>query len=59
MRPRLAALALIVSAGVLSASSSPVAQQISEPLRGFGASVTPAYEGWFTNADGTHSFLIG
>ena len=34
-------------------------QQISEPLRGFGASVTPAYEGWFNNADGTHSFLIG
>ena len=59
MRPRLAALALIVSAGVLSASPSPVAQQISEPLRGFGAGVTPAYEGWFTNADGTHSFLIG
>ena len=58
MRPRLAALALIVSAGVLSASP-PVAQQISEPLRGFGAGVTPAYEGWFTNADGTHSFLIG
>ena len=35
------------------------AQQISEPLRGFGASITPAYEGWFTSADGTHSFLIG
>ena len=24
-----------------------------------GASITPAYEGWFTNADGTHTFLIG
>lgn len=59
MRPPLAALALIVSAGVLSASIAPVAQQISEPIRGFGAGVTPAYEGWFTNADGTHSFLIG
>ena len=35
------------------------AQQISEPLRGFGASVTAAYEGWFDNADGSHNFLIG
>lgn len=35
------------------------AQQISEPLRGFGASITAAYEGWFNNADGSHNFLIG
>ncbi|MSO34901.1 MAG: hypothetical protein EXQ50_08045 [Acidobacteria bacterium] len=35
------------------------AQQISEPFRKAGASITPAYEGWFTNADGTHSMLIG
>ncbi len=52
MRPLIAALTL-VSGVWLSA------QQISEPLRGFGASITPAYEGWFNNADGTHSFLIG
>jgi len=31
----------------------------STPPKGFGASVTPAYEGWYDNADGTHSFLIG
>lgn len=55
MRHRLAALALVMSA---SAVSLP-AQQISEPLRGFGASVTAAYEGWFDNADGSHNFLIG
>lgn len=36
------------------------AQQLpSEPRRGFGASVTGAYEGWFTNADGTHTLLVG
>ena len=35
------------------------AQQISEPLRGFGTSITAAYEGWFDNADGSHNFLIG
>jgi hypothetical protein len=32
---------------------------IPEPRRGAGDSVTPAYEGWFYNADGTRSFLIG
>lgn len=59
------ALALTVGAGVLMTAflfaSLPLsaAQQISEPLRGFGASVTPAYEGWFDNADGSHNFLIG
>jgi len=31
----------------------------STPPKGFGASITPAYEGWYDNADGTHSFLIG
>jgi hypothetical protein len=54
MRRILTTLALLVGAGVIV---SP--QQISEPFRGFGASVTAAYEGWFTNPDGTHSFLIG
>ena len=52
MRPLIVALTL--ASGVWVS-----AQQISEPLRGFGAGVTPAYEGWFTNADGTHNFLIG
>ena len=55
MRLRFAAPALILSAWAVSVP----AQQISEPLRGFGASVTPAYEGWFDNADGSHNFLIG
>ena len=59
-------LALIVSAGVVlrlepsaSVLAAPAAQQISQPLRGFGASITAAYEGWFDSADGTHNFLIG
>ena len=64
MRRLLPALALIVSAGVVlcsepSLSARSAAQQISQPLRGFGASITAAYEGWFNNADGTHNFLIG
>ena len=31
----------------------------SAPPRQFGASLTGAYEGWFDNPDGTHSFLVG
>src|SRR5262245_51279712 len=31
----------------------------SEPSRGFGASVTGSFEGWFQNADGSVSFLVG
>ena len=63
MRRFLLTLALLAGAGVLSLSSTidlPLAaQQISEPFRKSGASITPAYEGWFTNADGTHTMLIG
>lgn len=33
--------------------------QIPEPRRGFGASITPAFEGWYYNPDGTRSFLVG
>jgi hypothetical protein len=34
-------------------------QQIPEPRRQFGASVTGAFEGWFANQDGSRSFLVG
>jgi hypothetical protein len=36
------------------------AQQLpQEPRRQFGASVTGAYEGWFENANGSRTFLVG
>jgi hypothetical protein len=37
------------------------AQRVSipEPRRGAGDSVTPAYEGWYYNPDGSRAFLIG
>jgi hypothetical protein len=50
-----AALALAV--GVIVSG-----QQItlpSEPPRGFGASITGAFEGWFQNPDGSLAFLVG
>ena len=31
----------------------------SSPKKAFGASVSPSYDGWYTNGDGTHTFLIG
>lgn len=55
--------ARIVGVGVLSVLSAVVivsAGQIPiEPAKQFGAGVTPAYEGWFDNPDGTHNFLAG
>ena len=50
-----AALALAV--GVIVSG-----QQItlpSEPPRGFGASITGAFEGWFPHPDGSFAFLVG
>ena len=38
------------------------AQQVilpSAPAKGFGTSITGAYEGWYDNPDGTHVFLVG
>lgn len=46
----------------LAASSAGLAAQNllpSSPKKAFGASVSPAYDGWYDNADGTHTFLIG
>lgn len=31
----------------------------STPKKAFGASISPAYDGWYDNPDGTHTFLIG
>ena len=31
----------------------------SAPLKQFGASITPSFEGWFDNPDGTHNLLVG
>jgi hypothetical protein len=41
------------------AAASAHAQLPLEPARDSGQSVTPAYEGWFKNPDGTISLLVG
>lgn len=44
----------------LTGTLSMAGQQLpSEPARQFGASITPSFEGWFDNKDGSRSFLIG
>jgi hypothetical protein len=50
---------LAVAIAMLTAAGSANAQLPLEPARESGQSVTPAYEGWFRNADGTISLLAG
>jgi hypothetical protein len=53
---RLCVLLALVAGGALVSAQ---VQLPSAPLKQFGASISPAYEGWFDNPDGTHNFLIG
>jgi hypothetical protein len=43
----------------LAAGARPTAQLPLEPPRDAGNSVTPAFEGWYQNADGTYNLLVG
>ena len=52
---RLCALAALVAGVVVSAQ----VQLPSAPPKQFGASISPAFEGWFYSPDGTQSLLIG
>src|SRR5262245_13156827 len=31
----------------------------TDPAKQFGTGITPAYEGWYDNPDGSHNFLVG
>lgn len=53
---RLCALVTLLAAGALVSAQ---VQLPTNPPKQFGASITPAFEGWYDNPDGTHSFLIG
>lgn len=58
---RLAAVACAALLGsVLVAAQGPQGNALPlEPFKERGASVSPAYEGWFTNPDGSFSMLLG
>lgn len=46
-------------AALLVASSAAAQQSVLGPVRTSGQSVTPAYEGWFKNPDGTFALSFG
>ena len=53
-------IASLCAAGAIAGGVFVSAQvQLPEPRKQFGASITPAFEGWFYNPDGSRSFLIG
>jgi hypothetical protein len=54
---RFATVAALIAGGAIVSAQGQLLP--SYPKLGFGASVTPAYDGWYDNADGTHTFLIG
>ena len=64
--PTLAAVAVVAALPLTAAAQTPAApaQQAPrvlplEPAREKGSSITPAFEGWYENADGSFSLLVG
>jgi len=58
-QPSLLLRLVLSGAGVFACSLLPAQSLPVEPPRDSGASVTGAFEGWFRNADGTFSLLLG
>ena len=56
-RERIAAGLLVAAAGAVMLAQTP--QLNMAPARRMGAAVTPAYEGWYPNPDGSFTLLIG
>jgi hypothetical protein len=50
---------LLCAVGAMTCGVLLSGQQIPQPRKQFGASVTGAFEGWFANEDGSRSFLVG
>ena len=66
--PTLAALAVVAALPLTAAAQTPAAPASApqaprvlplEPAREKGSSITPAFEGWYENADGSFSLLVG
>jgi hypothetical protein len=49
---------LAISAGAMTVASGQIVLP-NQPHAAFGDSVTPAFEGWFDGADGSHNILFG
>jgi hypothetical protein len=51
--------AILLAAVAVTRAQIPQGALPLDPPRERGASVTPAFEGWYQNADGSYSFLVG
>ena len=57
---KLELVAFVASVFVVGATAqTPQSTLPLEPARDRGASITPAYEGWYQNADGSYTMLVG
>jgi len=54
---RVIAPLMMLAAGALLSAQAP--QLPSAPIKQFGASVTPSFDGWYDNPDGSHNYVIG
>jgi hypothetical protein len=54
-----ATFAIVAGWALSTAAQTPKTALPLDPLRERGASITPAFEGWYTNADGSFSMLLG
>ena len=54
-----ATFAIVAGWALSAAAQNPKTALPLDPLRERGASITPAFEGWYTNADGSFSMLLG
>jgi hypothetical protein len=56
---RAVSIALVLTACLVAVTAASQAQLPLEPIRDVGQGVTAAYEGWYRNADGSITLLIG
>ncbi len=54
-----AVVLLVAGAALVIAQATPGKAMPLEPARKSGGSITPAFEGWYQNPDGSYSLLIG
>lgn len=59
MTVRRAAAAVAVVASLMAGSAAAQQELVMEPLKDSGLNVYPAFEGWYQNADGSYTLLIG
>src|SRR5437660_473709 len=52
-------LGIVAVWAIAAGAQSPQTTLPLTPQRERGASITPAYEGWYVNADGSYSMLLG